>query len=380
MKNRNNDLTLFPDFERTHDGLANHDSSNYDFLNNSQRKAAMNVRNLVRDWSKNFPIDLDFVRRFTSKDNQEHKAAFFEIVIHEWLRRQKLDVKFQESQSGSSRRPDFTAYNADLKVFVAECALSSRPESDFGIEKLENQITDMIESIQSPEYFVTIDFEKSNSSTIGKRKVIQFVKRIISEGDPHQESLKSRREWTLKEKGWVINFGLLRKTKGSSRTLGAISHGGAQFINSERPLRNTLNRKRGRNYGDQSLPFIVLVNSSDFYLEDLDVMVTLYGIGSEEYIGSGMQNENGFYNAFGTPQNRSVSAVLIANGLSPWNLHDVKLTLWHNPWAANPLRSGLLDVDQVSFNRIDESRYKRELTNGRSLRMLLDINPTYLDD
>lgn len=376
MKTLNNGAALFGDFERIHVGRANHDSSQYDFLNISAWKAATYVRSKLNEWALDFPLDKDFVARFTSTNNKEHNAAFFEIVMFQWLKQQNLDVEFQGiAVPGSGRRPDFTLSKNGQKIFISECTLSALPGNDAGTEKLEKQITDIVESIPCPNYFINIDFEKSSQATIPKKKLIRFLENMISEGQDKNASVLDRKEWTLQESGWRINFSLFLKSSSTTRTLGATSHGAGQIINSERPLRTALDRKRGRNYGSQQMPYIICINSFDFYLDDISIMQTLFGTSGEIRLQS---NDDGFLKHSGKPQNTSVAAILILKGLVPWNLHAVRISLWHNPWATYPLVTNLLDVDQNSHKVNERGVYEREVTRGKTLGEILSIDSDYL--
>ena len=92
--NLNDDLKLFDEFQRTRKGRADHDSSQFEFLNTSTWKAAAYVRNRVNEWARGFPVDKDFVTRFRSSNNKEHNAAFFELVMFQWFKQQNLEVIF----------------------------------------------------------------------------------------------------------------------------------------------------------------------------------------------------------------------------------------------------------------------------------------------
>ena len=70
-------MKLFDDFERTYVARANHDHSSYDFINKSTWQAACYVRQLLTEWSKEFPLDSDFVSRFKSDNYQKHLSAFY---------------------------------------------------------------------------------------------------------------------------------------------------------------------------------------------------------------------------------------------------------------------------------------------------------------
>ncbi|NOT76964.1 MAG: hypothetical protein HOP08_18730 [Cyclobacteriaceae bacterium] len=363
---RRGNLALFSAFKRTSMARANHDSSNYEFLDNSAWKAASYVRNKIIEWVCDFPLDKDFVARFTSHEDKEHAGAFFELVTFQFLRHLGYRVFFQlPSIAGSSRRPDFTVYRKRKEILIAECTLSGLPNHSPGIDRLENQIKDMIESVASPDYYINVDFERSGTISIAKNKIISFVKKVIAEGQTPVDSLHDVNHWTMEESGWKITVSLIPKPKESTRTLGINSSGGAEIIDSVSSLRNSLNRKRASKYGSLSLPYLICLNSFDFYMDEMDIMQALF-------------YEDGFWKCNEKPQNRTVSALLLFKDLGRWNLNSARPILWHNPWAEYPLTTSILNVDQYIFTDTDRQFPTRKLINGRSFREILNIDNDYL--
>ena len=103
-------------------------------------------------------------------------------------------------------------------------------------------------------------------------------------------------------------------------------------------------------------PYIICVNSTDFYLDDISIEQTLFGTRSEE----------GFFICNDKPQNTSVSGILLIRGLVPWNLHVLSSSLWHNPWAKYPLPKDTLLTDQ-HFYEVSNSRPQKNFLPGKSL-------------
>lgn len=374
-------LNLFDVFERTYRGRANHDHSSYDFINNSAWQAAVYVRQLLNEWSREFPLDADFISRFKSDNYQTHSAAFFEIATYQWLRLQGFEIALHQiASTGSKKRPDFCIIKSEEKVFYAECTLSALPDHDPGLERLKNQITDVLESIPSPKYWLSVDFEKCSTASLAKKKIKTFVSRLIDEGlDEHDSHDRKQKKWTLNESGWQISFSLFPKSIETTRTLGAIHVGPAGIIYSEKPLRSSLDRKKGSNYGNLDIPYIVCINSADFYLDSLSVMQTFFGPRSRENGFLSLDAENdAFFLYKGRPRNTSVSRVLIVNNLVPWNLHVAKAALWHNPFAAFPLDGTLLDIHQIIFRNRGDNNFQKEEIKGRLIGDVLQIDSNYM--
>lgn len=375
-------MKLFDDFERTLKGRANHDHSSYEFINKSAWPAANYVRELLETWCDEFPLDTDFVNRFKSDNYQKHVAAFFELVMYRWLRAQDYDVKLHELASiDSQRRPDFCISKLDKKVLYAECTLSALPDYDPGIERLRNQITDILESIPCPKYWLSVYFEKCSTNSLSKKKIINFVSKLIEEGlDRFDPANFERKRWTFRDCGWEMEFSLFPKSINTTRTLGASQHGPAGIIYSEKPLRASLDRKKGGNYGRFIHPYVICINSSDFYLDGLSIMQTLFGPrAGQSHFDVKDKDNDGFFLFKGRPINTSVSAVLIVNNLVPWNLHVAKSSLWHNPFASLPLDTEALDIQSVSFRKSNGSIFYRQDRHGKLIGDILQIDSTYVN-
>lgn len=363
---KKNNISLFDDFKRTDGARASHTSSAYDFLNKSAWKAASYVRDKVTEWACDFPIDKDFVARFTSRDDKEHAGAFFELITFQLLRHHGYKVSFQtHSVADSSRRPDFTAYKRKQEILIAECTLSGLPNHNPGTERLENEIKEIIESIPSPQYYVNVEFERAGTASIAKNKIITFVKKVIGAGQQPITSLIDLNKWIMEEGEWKIIFSLIPKPKGRPRTLGINGSGGAEIIDSISPLRNSLNRKRASKYGTLHLPYLICLNSFDMYLDEIDIMQTLF-------------YEDGYWKCNGRPQNKTVSGILLFKDLGRWSLDSARPVLWHNPWAENPIKTTLLNVDQYIFNDTDQLFPTRKLIQGKGIGEILHIDSDYL--
>jgi len=364
-------LILFDDFDRVDAKRDKHDSSTYRFLNNSAWPAAAYVRKLLSQWAMKFPLDKDFTRRFKSLNNRQHRSAFFELVMFEWFLKHQFEVKFQQPVvEGSSRRPDFTIVQNTERKFIAECTVSPSHDDNEGRDTLQNQITDVLESVSSPNYFVNIDFVQNGKGAIRKKIISDFIKAMLDDNVDKPTTSKGK-PYSLITSGWQIDFDLIPKTN-QQRTLGVTSYGGFIFIDSERPLRAALNAKRASKYGRPSIPFVICVNSTDPFLDEISTEQT--------FIGSSEQTD-AYFLAAGKPQNTGVSAVMIVKHVGPWNLHDVKASLWHNPWAINPLPKNLLAIDQRVFESKPEEkpwRIHSKLLPGAKLGETLLIDAAQL--
>src|SRR5437016_4610962 len=102
-------MILFDDFVREYLGPARHAEPFYTFLNRSARPATAAVRQLLESWFANYPHEEqpDLRGRFRSTNNRKHKAAFFELFLHELLLRLRCQIEIHPLLVNTSKRPDF---------------------------------------------------------------------------------------------------------------------------------------------------------------------------------------------------------------------------------------------------------------------------------
>lgn len=380
---------LFEDYLRTNDSRKVHTQSDYDFLNLSSWETVTYVREKVIDWYKNSTGSIDWEKRFKSKDNQEHKGAFFELFCHELLVKSGYKVKTHSKQvNNTSKVPDFEAIKGSEIKFYLECTLANAPKHSLSIEKLQNEIVEVVENIDSPNFFINIDFAKTGVHTISRTKFKKFIDEIITNLPDHNIiNNKDGYHWTYIEKNWEINISFLQKSqqmrdKGIKRSLGILSYGSARIIDSTQPLLNSLKQKRASKYGILECPFIIAINTSDYYLQDIDIMQSLFGAQFFSDNGFSLSSiDTGFSSFFiknNRIQNTGVSAILIARDLSPWRLDNSPIDLWHNPFAKNKLDLSSLEVPQNIFEKENDS-FVRKKINGRKSSEIIGIDIHYKD-
>jgi hypothetical protein len=83
----------------------------------------------------------------------------------------------------------------------------------------------------------------------------------------------------------------------------------------------------------------------------IDQMEALLGseqfrIGPHDIQPEMVRKPNGFWSGPKGRQNTRVSAVLFCQ-VAPWNVHEARLCLYHNPWAAAPYQGTLNRLPQA---------------------------------
>jgi hypothetical protein len=190
----------------------------------------------------------------------------------------------------------------------------------------------------------------------------------------HIKSGEVNKGYCFNNNGWEVEISFIKKSVLVDRPLGSVHNGQAKVIDSQKPLRQSLDQKRGGKYGDFSEPFIIAVNSTDITLEKSEIISILYGSYSEDTIQLDQKVKNSFFQADGIPHNKRVSGVLIAHNFLPWNLHVASIEFWHNPWSVYPLKKDVLSIDEFYYVEKRENFFQLNYKLGRRVCDLLMID------
>ena len=343
-------MQLFDNFKRTNTDIANHVTSNYSFINESAWSSMSYIRNLLENWSSSFPINADFISRFKSKNDQQHRSAFFELAIYKFFEIHGFHTKTHESNDPArGKLPDFHTSTDGFSYFT-ECTLSANPLVDSKSKRIKEQLCDVIEKVNSPDFFINIDFNSIGDSQPSINSFRHYInEKLEFVRNLHTKPGEQIKGFKFYNNGWEVEISFGKKSKLAKRPLGAISNGNAKIIDSQKPLMQSLDQKRGGKYGDFSEPYLIAINSTDITLEKSEIISTLYGSYSENTLELSRITSNSFFQTKGRPHNKRVSGVLLAHNFLPWNLHVASIELWHNPWAIYPFERSMLSIDEYFY-------------------------------
>jgi len=80
-------VSLFDSMERTDCGPRPYGEPDFTYLNRSARPGVEAIRHALDAWFSRYPDEHrpDMAGRLKSSDNLQHRAAFFELFLHELL-------------------------------------------------------------------------------------------------------------------------------------------------------------------------------------------------------------------------------------------------------------------------------------------------------
>lgn len=370
--------TLFDDSVRNRTTQADHSESKFNFLNTSSLDWVSYVRNILNLWYTNFPKDLNFYRQFTSKRDNEHLSALFELFTFTVF--QKIGFEVAYHYEIGDRKVDLCLKKNDVKILL-DCAINGEPNFNHRLEKISNNILDAIESIHDKSVFINVNFIKSSNSNPSTSKIIKelnlIIRNLTNIGKGHQSQI------VIEDSGWEVEFEIFKKRKPSSRVLGAnasIQEPGFVEFPSMEKLRTTLDKKRGKNYLVNS-EFIIAVNPINSTLLDSSIKGALYGHAIDSNLNIKTLDNSFFYSERRKrEQNTSVSGVIIVKNLFVANFNKADIQLWINPWAKYSLNSELFPFKVFNPILRDNKIVKFEKKVGKTSNEILGIKLNYLID
>ena len=385
---------LFDEMDRDYTGPAPYNEPKFDYLNRSDRLECEVIRNLLEKWFKYFPFEgqNDLRKRFRSKDDRHYVAAFFELYLHELLSKSGFSVKIHPTISNSEKHPDFKVLKNGKPLFYLEATLDALSDTNTSAKARENQVYDTLNKMNSPNFFIGVEVNKSPKTPPSGANMRTFLKEKLSNLNPvviakqfEQGGKKALPHWNMDQDGWQITFFPIPKNeargKPGVRPIG-IRMQGVHWLIPHVGIRKSIQGKASK-YGEPDLPYIIAINVIDeFGVDDIDICNALFG---EEQItvtpydnGSikriyGRKSNGAWYGPNG-PINQKVSAMFLTVNLFPNNIAERKPFLWHNPWANRTLDSDILPFFQWIIDLNNNRLIKK---NGKKSWQLLGVYPNW---
>jgi hypothetical protein len=341
-------------------GPALYSEPKFGYLNRSGRLAFHAIRAALENWFCHYPEPhrKDLRERFRSPNDTNHRAAFFELFLHELLLRLGHRIEIHPRVHGTAKQPDFlvTAGNGDS--FYLEAAVASGESREQAASSaLRSVIHDALNRLDSANFFVEWNVIREDKAAPSARKIRTFLAEKIALYDPDEVDASirlngpnHRPRWRWSDRKWTIDFSAIPKSphlrgKAGVRPMG-IEFEGVGWVDDRTPLRDAILEK-AQKYGRLDLPFVVAVNSLAYHLDRIDILEALFGRERFVYtpISGGAVEPNvgrvpdGVWTSPTGPRYTRLSAVLMIHALFPWNVPRCSPCLYHNPFAGNRLYS-----------------------------------------
>jgi len=360
-----------PNIVLTSDAKQVHESS-FKFLERSAWNRCKLARNVISIWAKDMLTDSEFISQIKSKNDKQHYAAVFELIVYTFLKKLGLEVN-KHPVLLKSTTPDFTAESNLLTTTYFECTLSGNSFDTLEEERRKGAVEDIIRQIHFYPYFINLDFKHLSKISVSAKKLKIFIDQVkkVSEGIENEQLFHLR--YLYKENDWEIEISLLRKSTDNIKTsLGFISQD-AKVIDSKKAIISALNDKRPSKYGINDTQYVICICNNDMFFHTDDMYSILFGTDNGSYINLSYPGNSGFF-YHNKPVNTSVSAVMLFKNTDILTLGNGEWSLWHNPFAKNPLVLEHFPVNEYYFLLDNNKLLKNKILKNTSVFNLLDIN------
>ncbi|MET8136316.1 hypothetical protein ABZV24_30995 [Streptomyces sp. NPDC005251] len=302
------------------------------------------VRDVINEWWSRFP-DQDqpgLLSRLRDRNSDTNVfSALWELYLHQMLLGSGCRVEVEQQRGTRGNKPDFLVTRGD-KQFVVEAIWKAQKLRDTGSYLLPPQLSDAIDRLPSPNFFVSCKLHSAGSATPPQKRLKTELTRWLASLDPDQTIADYERKvplpkHTWEQAGWCLTFEAIPRSPGkrgdpSSRTIGVYPSVWVVEDGSERVL-DAVTYKGGK-YGVLELPFIVAVGHAADFPEDEDVAKALYGSTVEYAHASGStfgRKPDGYWTATYDHAHSRVSGVLVVDNPAPWTWTKNTPVLWRSP-------------------------------------------------
>ncbi len=377
-------LPIFDRVERADLSRRRYSESAYNFLNRSSMSETEAVRGLVDDWAVRFPpstVD-DLVNRLRSSNDGEHRAALFELFLHELLIKLGCRVEIHPTVPGRRTSPDFRVQGPNGESCYVEARIvNDQLQDPEGVERRRNRILDILNGDISPDFWLSLE-EHNIPSTDPRTSAINtqistWLRTLNWREERRRMESDSGTEHPTKTfnfDGYCVTIQAIpraeerRGDKAGGNV--AVPPTRGAFVQRWNAVRDAIKAKASR-YGELGAPFVICLDVVDSTVwDDQDIVEAL--LGEEEHVevrqpdGSwDSQMRRATSGAFvfnNQPRNTRVSAVVAFRRLHLPFLEHALVRCFHNPWAKYPYEGPLRELPQA---RNESGTYR--FVQGRSI-------------
>lgn len=280
-------MLLFDNKNRSVEGPAPNNHNEYQYYDESSRKEIGLIREVLNDWFARYPEGGQAELR--ARFEREFQDPFYELLIHELLRRHNFELQPHPTLDWTNRHPEFLATNNEAQFYVEAKVVRGQSAGEASLEKLTATLYDEINKLQLRDFFLHIETVvfKSGMQPSGKR-VKNFISESVPQYDPDEVmarlvrlvGLRDRPHIVFEDDDVLLEISLIPKSpeaRGKAgRAIGMIS-GNPNWGKIDQRLRDAV-KEKGCRYGDFDRPYLICVNIvGDEPPDDDDVFNALFG-------------------------------------------------------------------------------------------------------
>jgi hypothetical protein len=356
---------------------AEHDEPTFDFYNRCANEVIGSVRELLDEWFLHYPRGRDrndLLGRLRSSNRQAWNAGFWELYVHESLRRFGFKVTVHPERSDVARRVDYLAERGSDRVFV-ECVCFGLPDADVrrrnGIAKLESAL----DKSGITDYWLALDIDSYGPLPVPPGQLVRGLRRWLDDQDLSAiESMPPGHlpAYRWDRDGWRIRItpiarGPDARGRADFRPLGVMSPEDDERV-VWMAIRDLLADKAS-GYGDLEAPYVIALNAPDVWPDAREA----------EWAVVGPQPFTESWERHGFLLNRSaerehVAAVAIGTAVQAHTVARRQPTLYCNPAASLPV------TEALRWPRVSLAELSIERTQGVDPAVLFGLTSDWPGD
>ena len=343
---------LFGERERNDPEQARRGESRFAFLDRVARPYWERVRALLEEWVSHYPEGYDrhdLIQRLRSPDDDKQAAAFWELYLHESLRRDGWTITPHPTLDGTRRQPDYLARRG-ADAIILEATTIGRNKQVIAAEKRVQQVLADLDALVAPDFYVSVDYDAIGPAAPATKRLRSDLTTWLTGLDVAAVRAAGAaggwQAWpvTVSEPGpgWRLTFRAVPVREGvqrapGSRAIGMEGPGGAVVVDHREPLLRRLDEKASA-YGSPPFPYVIAVLDLGKYPphED-DHGSALYGRTAAwldpttHREQSPFRQTDGFWSRPGRVSAGCVAGVVTTWGLRPWTVATDTPLVWQSP-------------------------------------------------
>jgi hypothetical protein len=365
-------LSVFDNIERHDNSPARFGEGGFAFLNRVEGAFWDRTRGTVELWVSHVDENsrTDLVARLRSNDDGESMAAYWELYLHESLRRQNFRLTPHVELGDTRARPDLLAKREDV-TFLLEATRAGDPKVETAAAHRREAVYDVLNELDSPDFFLWVHVEEEAEVSPPARRMRESVAGWLTGLDYEAvsrvfevEGLDALPTHSWQGDGWRVTFRPIAKGEARGqpglRPLGIFEVGGARAVDDVGQVRRNLEGKAGR-YGRPDIPLVLaLAVDSVFFDPEHTMSQALFGRHAVQWDPQTLEAAegrlpDGLWQGPRGPRNTRVSAVLAVGNVRPYHFTNREPVLWHNPWADKRM------PDVLQWESVSDDPATREL-------------------
>ncbi len=316
---------LFDDRVRTDPRPIRATESTFAFLDRVDQPYYDRQRPVLNDWFSRVPDGndkTDLRSRFRSKDYTNHRAAFWELYLHELLLRTGHQVTIHP-ECPDGRRRDFRATRDGRAFYLEATCFFDPPEVRGETRRLSGFLDSLGDRLSLPDHGVSVSVRSVGPSPLSAKATAKAVQAAA----PQVQPMENREVHRISADGWDLRIHLFGFEPGgpdlpTSPSTTRTGSGTVQALHID-PLREAL-AKKAKEASGLDLPYVVAVNfchENHRMIGDIDIHQALFGtetmvLGADLEIAEMRHNRDGAWSTGLSARQESVSGLVLAQDMA----------------------------------------------------------------